>query len=429
MRKIILLVLFFLLYGVLLADKITQKISLEQCQKMAKEYYPLSKEKEFLLEQNNLKLENLQKNWWPQVSLNSQISYQSDVSKLPLKLPEIPGFNIELPEEPDKDKYSLTLDIKQTIYDGNLTKSLKNQQSSRTEADIASNETELYKIRDIVNDLYFSILLMDAKQNILENSLTDLNDKMEILKSGIRNGTVLQMQADVLEAEILNLNQQIGETKTNRHSFVKSLSVYTGDNYDENVKLMIPDVVITNKLINNRPEFNQFDLEKRFIRSSSDILDSKKMPKVSLFGQLGYSKPGLDMFKNEFDAYAIGGVKAVWDITVFYTSRNENQLLSIGKDLVDVKKETFTKNLDAALVKLYSRIENFENLLKTDESIVSLNENIIKTAESQLINGVINSIDYIGYTNRLTNSKLNMKNHEIMLLQAKINYKTTQGEL
>jgi hypothetical protein len=106
-------------------------LSLEYCYEQAIRSYPLSKQKELLNSKSNLKIANLKKNFLPEINLNSQATYQSEVTEISISMPEITlptnpptPINIPDPDTPElpKDQYKLTLDINQLIYDGGLTK-------------------------------------------------------------------------------------------------------------------------------------------------------------------------------------------------------------------------------------------------------------------------------------------------------------------
>jgi outer membrane protein TolC len=79
------------------------------------------------------------------------------------------------------------------------------------------------------------------------------------------------------------------------------------------------------------------------------------------------------------------------------------------------------------LVKLKSEIDKIDALISTDNEIIALREDILKTAESQLNNGVITSSAYITEFTNLYEAKSNLNLHETQLLLHKIQYEITKG--
>ena len=65
------------------------EISLEKCYSLARENYPNLKQAEIWQEISSLKKENIKTNYLPQVLLNGQATYQSDVTKIDISMPGI----------------------------------------------------------------------------------------------------------------------------------------------------------------------------------------------------------------------------------------------------------------------------------------------------------------------------------------------------
>src|ERR1043165_8514405 len=96
---------FLLLLPLLSRGQGLQTLTLEQANNLAAVNYPLIKQRALIKQTAGLTIENLQKGYLPQVTINGQASYQSDVTSIPVK---IPNFNIETPA---KDQYRITTDV------------------------------------------------------------------------------------------------------------------------------------------------------------------------------------------------------------------------------------------------------------------------------------------------------------------------------
>src|SRR5258708_13157439 len=68
-----------------------QVLTIEQCYEMAKQNYPLTRQRELLIQSNEYTVNNIAKANWPQLLLSGQDSYQSEQVKFLFKdLPQIP---------------------------------------------------------------------------------------------------------------------------------------------------------------------------------------------------------------------------------------------------------------------------------------------------------------------------------------------------
>ena len=65
-----------------------QTISIEDCQSMAKENYPQILQYGLIDKSTNFKTEILNTNYLPQISLSAKYTYQSDVTSIPITIPE-----------------------------------------------------------------------------------------------------------------------------------------------------------------------------------------------------------------------------------------------------------------------------------------------------------------------------------------------------
>src|SRR5687768_16762654 len=83
---------------------LSQSLTIDQAYAKARDNYPLIKQKDLIRQTAGLNINNLNKGFLPQLSINGQASYQSDVTKVDIS---VPGINIDAPE---KDQYKITAD-------------------------------------------------------------------------------------------------------------------------------------------------------------------------------------------------------------------------------------------------------------------------------------------------------------------------------
>jgi hypothetical protein len=114
-------------------------------------------------------------------------------------------------------------------------------------------------------------------------------------------------------------------------------------------------------------------------------------------------------------------------LTGFYTFKNEKALIEIKQQDIEVQRDVFLFNTRLELKQQSAEITKFRELLLSDEEIVALRNNIKKTALIQLENGVITSNDYIKETIAEDQARQRKNLHEVQLLMAKYDSKTTEG--
>jgi len=416
-----LIILLLVNVSVLLSQE--KSFSLKECYKIAYENYPNAKQKSYYRSINNLKMDNLGINYLPQISFKGQATYQSDVTKLEIP---IPTFK---PTELSKDQYKLSLDVRQLLYDGGNTSSLKNSESKQVAVDEQKVEVDLFTLKQKINDLYFSVLLLQEKKKVNELLVTDLKSRIAETESRIKNEIVTVNNLYILQAQLLQTEQDINNIGNDKTGSLKMLSELIGSKISESSILTKPDFqnLTYDNDFSGRPEYKLFDYQKEQLNSYTDVVSSRILPKLSAFGQAGYGRPGLNMLDNSFKPYYMVGLNLTWNPINWNSDNNEKQIYQINQKIVDSQKETFEKNLKVSLEKYKSDIEKYEDLIKKDEELISLREKIVATTFSQLQNGTITSTIYLTELNNKTQSQLMLETHKVQLLQAKINYLTTKG--
>lgn len=399
-----------------------ETISLDECLRLVHINYPLAKQTSLLSEQLKLDIDAIKKDRLPKLDLNGQATYQSEVTSLGGQL-----MNVTI-DPPNKDQYRTTLDANQLIYHGGLIDaSIK---AKETKAAIGQQEVEisLYGLKNRVNQLYFSLLLLQENQDLLHAKESQLTARLEEVKAGVKYGTLLSSSADALEVELIKIHQQNTELALSKLDLLQQLSLMIGNDLQPQVLLQRPKVFpVVPDHTSKRPELLLFELQKSQVDLSSELLERSKLPKISAFAQGGYGNPGLNMLDNTFNSFFMTGVKLNWNVFDWNKNRKERQSLQIDRSIVDSQKETFELNNDLELVNLQSEIDKMEELIRYDEQIIPRFEEMVKTAESQLKNGVITSSAYITEFTNLYEAKSNLTLHKTQKLLNQIQYQITQG--
>src|SRR3954469_3984011 len=223
-------------------------ISLQQAFSLAEQNYPLIHQKGLLKQTEQLSVENLNSNYLPQLVVNGQATYQSDVTSVNIPLP-----NVKFPI-PSKDQYKITAEADQQLFDGGVTKAQKDIQSLNTNVQENSLAVELYNLKTRVNQLYFSILYQDELLNEIDITLKNVQVGIDKMKPQVENGIALRSNLQELQAQYLQTQQRVIEIKATRKGLADALSVLINQPISENVQLEMPADLITTDTSIIRPE-------------------------------------------------------------------------------------------------------------------------------------------------------------------------------
>jgi outer membrane protein TolC len=394
-------------------------ISIEECYELTNSNYPLIKQFELIELSKEFNLSNANKGYLPQVSFFGKATYQSDVTELPINLP---GMNIK---KMNKDQYQVGVEITQTLWDGDIISSQMEITKVSSEIERQKIETEMFALRERINQIYFGILLLNEqlKQNDLLQS--ELLANFEKVTSYMQNGVANQTDLAIIKVEILNVQQRKSELLAMKNSYLQMLSAFTELKIDNDTEFVVPKLGNTelSSLINLRPELKLFDAQNVFFKNQSNTIYAAVKPRIGLFLQGGYGNPGLNMLKNAFSTYYIGGVRFSWNLGEFYSISNKLELIEINHKTIESQRETFLFNNRLQILQQESEIEKLTQLLKNDDEIISLRNKIKKSAEAKVENGIMTVTDLLREINAENFAVTQKSLHEIQLLMSTYNIK------
>lgn len=412
MKKLILFSFLFLLFQLSIQ---AQSLTLETCQKKARENYPLTKQYGLIDQTAEYNISNANKGYLPQLTLSAKATYQSAVTSIPAVLGQKLG--VTLPSLA-KDQYQAVLEASQVIWDGGVISTQKKITSLSSEVEKQKLEVDLYTLKDRVNQLFFGILLLNEQlkqTDILKNDLLTNYNRVKAYK---QNGLAYQADLDAINVEQLNANQRESDLKGTRKSYSIMLSALTGLRVDDQTELTKPliDLSVLKESGNHRPEVSLFEAQNNLFESQKSLLNAGNLPKIGAFVQGGYGQPGLNMFTTGFSPFYIGGVRLSWNISNLYSQKNNVNKIEVSKKSVDIQKETFLFNNNLMTRQEQNEIEKLQSTLSTDDEIIRLRQNIKKATTSKMENGTASTSDLIRDINA-ENQALQLKSlHEIQLL-------------
>ncbi|MFZ6002026.1 MAG: TolC family protein [Bacteroidota bacterium] len=415
-------ILLFLWIFVAAPSWAQQALTIEQCYELARQNYPLIHQKDLVAKSKEFSVANARTGFLPQVSIAGQATYQSEVTRVPL---EVPGFKVDALS---KDQYKIYAELNQSIYDGGTVKRQTALQETNALVEDQKVEVELYRIKERINQIYFGTLLIDEQKVQAELIKKDLTSSLAKMESAIRNGTAFKTNADILQAELLKTDQRIIELNATKRSYLDMLGLFIHQEIAENVVLQKPTTVAVSTDSNlARPELTLYRYQSELITAQQQLTNTKVLPRVSLFVQGGYGKPGLNMLLNKFDTYYIGGLRLNWNLGGFYNTKRDKQLLDVNLQSVNYQKEAFLFNTNLTLKQQNNDITKLNELIAVDEKLIELRTRIKNTAKAQLENGVITANDYLRELNAEDQAKQNLALHQTQLVMTQYNYQVTSG--
>ncbi|MVZ65203.1 transporter [Sphingobacterium sp. DK4209] len=400
--------------------QVPSHLSLDSCLTMAKRNFPLIQQIGLIQQSKDYSIDNANKAYLPQVNISGSATYQSDVTKVPISIPSmsIPSLS--------KDQYKVYAELSQGLTDLLLVNDQHKLVEANSQVESQKIEVELYKLRERVSQLFFGSLLVDAQLEQTKLTATDIEHAIQQVESAVKNGTSTKSNLSKLQAELLKVDQRKTEQIALKKAYINMLSYFIGQKLTDDVKLTTP-IVQSSSVEINRPELELFKLQENAIDVQNKLLYNKNLPRFSAFLQGGAGRPGLNMLNPDMQGYYMAGLRLNWNLSSFYTYKNDRKNIAVNKLLVEKQKETFLFNTNLTLLQQKEESNKFQKLIETDNQIVELRETVKKSMFAQLKNGIASTYDYMTALTEEDQARQNRVLHQIQLQLSQYNQNITLG--
>ena len=408
----------FVLVTFILIPSFTRAQTLKECQESAEKNYPIIKQYDLINQTTELTIKNIQKGWLPQITATGQASCQSDVMSWPERMQSMfQRLGLKM-KGLSKEQYKVGIELQQTLYDGGAIKSQSKIVLQEGVIQAAQNKVNLYQVRNRVNEMYFSLLLLYEQIKLNEDTRMLLLSNENKLSALVKGGTAATSDFENVRAERLNTEQQNTSLKAQQQMLQRMLSVFCGI---EVVKPQKPDIVDI-----------VFDNQLQLAKLQESALNTKIRPRLGLFAQGYYGYPSLNMFEDmmsrKWRLNGLVGLKLSWNVSAFYTRKVDKEKLARQRDIIENAREVFLFNNKLEQIQQTESIQRYRKMMQSDDEIIALRRNIRKAAESKLAHGIIDVTGLVREINNENAAKTQQAIHEIEMLKEMYQLKYTNNE-
>ncbi len=404
-------------------------LTLEQARTEAQDHYPLVKNYNLLQLTEEYTLSNAQKAWLPQVSGSLQGNWQSAVASYPDVLKNMLQQNGLDVRGMSNFSYKAAIDVSQMIWDGGRVKAQKDIARAQTRENILSDDVELYQVQARVDDLFFSILLLQQQGTAVDATIELLRANLDCMQVMVDNGAAMVSDADAIQAELLSAKQQKLTINSAREAYSDVLGLYIGHPIDDQLSEPAPAPAPASANFNWRPESQLLSARKQTLQAQEEQIKVQTRPTLSAMAQGYFGYPGLNfmeaMMNRDPKFSATIGVSLNWPINQLYTKKNSLRQLQAAQDRLDVAQEVFDFNSQVQATQQRREIDKLRQLALTDEEILNLRIRVRQAAEARLTEGIIEPTDLLLKITDEKNARISANSRRIEYIQSTYNLSHT----
>lgn len=399
------------------------QLTLDSCINMANSHFEYELQAQSYRSSAELAEKKINTNWYPKFVLDGNATYQNENISIPVDMPGVPSPEVPL------NFNRLLVNFNQTIYDGSVTANLKRLEASKYSILEEQIESEKIQLRSKVISIYMSILLTSDKLEIIRSKYKVVNDRLKIMKEGEAYGTIPTINIRSLQAEVLQIDQEIVEVKSTLVSLFSNLSEATGAFIDPTSELIRPNPQVTfDENVEGRPEIQLLTMQIENYELQKGMVGTSRLPKINAFGTVGGGLPGYDIFRDDLAVMALVGIAFKWDIVDYGLAKKERQILSYNQQVTEIQQSRARTQFISELKATELEIVKLTLLLESDQEMIALRKEVSQMKSVQLEEGIVTSTDYLIELNLEEESMLNAKIHELKRILSKLNYLTIQGK-
>ena len=198
-KKLLLLTVFMTTNILFISSQI---ITIDECQEKAEANYPAVVQYGIIEKTKEYNISNANRAYLPQGILSAQGTWQSDVTGIDLNI-----TGVEIPTI-DRDQFRIVAEFNQLIWDGGRVSAQKKSIEANAELEKKQLGNEIYTLRERVNNIYFSVLLIKEQLNQLGVLEKELQRNYNNVQVYAQNGMANQTDLNVIKVEQLKTGQQ-----------------------------------------------------------------------------------------------------------------------------------------------------------------------------------------------------------------------------
>ena len=408
---------FFLLAMILLPVAV-HALSLKEARSMARNNYPAIRQYRMIEQSRDFTLDNVMKGWLPQVSISAGAYGFTDILKSDQRMEQM-GMDM------NNFMANASVMIKQSVYDGGQIAARKKVVWAESQVQKQQLDVSMYAINEQVDQLFFSILLLDEqlKQNALLQK--DLATSEQTIRSMMTGGIANQTDLDAILVERLKAEQQNESLLASRQSYLRMLGVFVGKDLAAAAETLEKPAQGYVRANVNRPELKYYASQNLLLDAQRKQLNTQLRPTVGIFGMGMVHSKMSDMLNN---GMMVAGVSVSWNIGALYTRKNDIRKIEVQRQINDSQREVFLFNNRLQNEEANGAIASLKRQIEKDEEIIRLRENIRGKSDRKVELGTKSVNELVSDINAVSLARAQKAMHEIQLLKEIYRQKNINNE-
>lgn len=328
---------------------------------------------------------------------------------------------------------SNNVQLTQILFNSQLNYGLAALKINADIVEVQRNMT-IQDIRYQVSNTYFLLQGLEKQLSFLESNLSQTNKVLKNMNSLVEKGLALQLEADKIKVNLLNLENGIASAQASKEQLLDLLKILIG--YPKDKKLTLAEDVIIEQSLIKAEDNKQFyplkliESQQEMNKEESKGIKMSYLPNLNLYGVYNYSyniKPE-DDFRKGIDGVFIG-LRLDWSLFDGLQRMHKSKMNAIRSDKLTNQYELANQQLEMAANQAKRQIKLKSDALSLSKEQLKLAENVYQQTNFKFEKGLANSTELILAENSLYQAQNNIVSTYVQLRQAELEYLKSIGNI
>ncbi len=328
---------------------------------------------------------------------------------------------------------SNNVQLTQILFNSQLNYGLAALKINADIVEVQRNMT-IQDIRYQVSNTYFLLQGLEKQLSFLESNLSQTNKVLKNMNSLVEKGLALQLEADKIKVNLLNLENGIASAQASKEQLLDLLKILIG--YPKDKKLTLAEDVIIEQSLIKAEDNKQFyplkliESQQEMNKEESKGIKMSYLPNLNLYGVYNYSyniKPE-DDFRKGIDGVFIG-LRLDWSLFDGLQRMHKSKMNAIRSDKLTNQYELVNQQLEMAANQAKRQIKLKSDALSLSKEQLKLAENVYQQTNFKFEKGLANSTELILAENSLYQAQNNIVSTYVQLRQAELEYLKSIGNI
>jgi len=328
---------------------------------------------------------------------------------------------------------SNNVQLTQILFNSQLNYGLAALKINAEIVEVQRNMT-VQDIRYQVSNTYFLLQGLEKQLSFLESNLSQTNKVLKNMNSLVEKGLALQLEADKIKLNLLNLENGIASAQASKEQLLDLLKILIG--YPKDKKLTLAEDVIIEQSLIKAEDNKQFyplkliESQQEMNKEESKGIKMSYLPNLNLYGVYNYSyniKPE-DDFRKGIDGVFIG-LRLDWSLFDGLQRMHKSKMNAIRSEKLTNQYELANQQLEMAANQAKRQIKLKSDALSLSKEQLKLAENVYQQTNFKFEKGLANSTELILAENSLYQAQNNIVSTYVQLRQAELEYLKSIGNI